>query len=50
MLFVIWIVVSNARAGALQENLSLIEMVRLPGSNLMDTFAKIYFGWVGVLT
>ena len=43
MLFVIWIFVWIARAGVLQKNLSLIEMVHSPGASLIDTFAKIYF-------
>ena len=49
MLFVIRIFVLNARAGVLQKNLSLIEMVHSPGASLIDAFAKIFFAWLGVI-
>lgn len=42
-LFAIWIIILNARAGAMQINRSLVEMARSFGASPMDAFVKVYF-------
>ena len=43
VLFAIWIIVLNSRAGVMQINRSLVEMARSFGASKMDSFVKIYF-------
>ncbi len=43
VLFAIWIIVLNSRAGVMQINRSLVEMARSFGASRMDSFVKIYF-------
>ena len=43
MLFAVWIIVLNTRAGVMQINRSLIEMARSFGASPFDAFTKIYF-------
>ena len=43
VLFAIWIIVVNSRAGVMQINRSLVEMARSFGASRMDSFVKIYF-------
>lgn len=43
VLFAIWIIVLNARAGVLQINRSLVEMARAFGATPADAVRKIYF-------
>jgi len=43
VLFAIWIIILNARAGVMQINRSLIEMARSFGASPWESFVKIYF-------
>ncbi len=43
VLFAIWIVILNARAGVKQINPALVEMAQSFGASPMDAFLKIYF-------
>lgn len=43
ILFAIWIIILNSRAGVMQINRSLIEMARSFGASPLDAFFKIYF-------
>jgi NitT/TauT family transport system permease protein len=43
VLFAIWIIILNARAGVLQINRSLVEMARCYGASPLQAFYKIYF-------
>lgn len=43
VLFAIWIIILNARAGVMQINRSLVEMGRSFGASPLDAFFKIYF-------
>ncbi len=43
VLFAIWIIILNARAGVKQINPSLVEMAQTFGATPMDAFFKIYF-------
>lgn len=43
ILFAIWIIVLNSRAGVMQINRSLVEMAKSFGATRMDAFVKIYF-------
>lgn len=43
LLFAIWIIILNARAGVKQINPSLVEMAHSFGATPMDAFLKIYF-------
>lgn len=43
VLFAIWIIILNARAGVMQINRSLVEMAHSFGASPMDAFVKVYF-------
>jgi len=43
VLFAIWIIILNSRAGVKQINRSMVEMARSFGASPMDAFFKIYF-------
>jgi NitT/TauT family transport system permease protein len=43
ILFAIWIIILNSRAGVMQINRSLVEMAHSFGASPMDAFFKIYF-------
>jgi NitT/TauT family transport system permease protein len=43
ILFAIWIIILNSRAGVMQINRSLVEMAHSFGASPMDAFVKVYF-------
>lgn len=43
VLFAVWIIILNARAGVQQINRSLVEMARSFGASPLDAFFKVYF-------
>jgi len=43
ILFAVWIIILNSRAGVMQINRSLVEMAHSFGASPMDAFIKIYF-------
>jgi NitT/TauT family transport system permease protein len=43
ILFAIWIIILNSRAGVMQINRSLVEMARSFGASPTDAFFKVYF-------